>query len=44
MSITDMTADWACHMLNTVGNCNLAIGEFGAGRAIIGGYDSFTMK
>jgi hypothetical protein len=41
MAITSLSSDWTCRMLNTNGNCNLATGEFGAGRAIIGGYDSF---
>ncbi len=41
MAITALSSDWTCRMLNTNGNCNLATGEFGAGRAIIGGYDSF---
>lgn len=41
LSITSMSTAWTCHMNNTSGNCNLATAEFGAGRAIIGGYDSF---
>lgn len=41
MSITALSSDWTCHLDNTNGNCNLATASFGAGRAIIGGYDSF---
>ncbi len=41
MSITALSSDWTCHLNNNNGNCNLATASFGAGRAIIGGYDSF---